>query len=379
MTQTLADCLARKRNDLAAVRMLAATAVLWAHARVVTESGLTTADFPHVFAFSPDFHGVHAFFILSGMLLTRSILDRPDAIRFVTARFVRYVPAIFVSALFAAIVLGPAATTATLSDYLSLDLPGFVLAVSSLYDVNATLPGVFADQPKPSILYVPLWTIHYELVFALCLAALGIAGLLRIRPLVAAGFAGTMAAATFWFWNGEEHLALGSIHHMFRFCTTFGIGIALGVFADRVPVSGRVLLVVAAIAAPLAFTHFAAVAGFALLAYAIVWIGFAGGPVFGALAKLGVWSYGFYVWGFLVEQTIVWLIPGLGQWSVFLAAFPISLLAGWLSWRFVEQPTIARTNALSDAMKRLLGVSKAPEVNPSPARMTATTDAPPGS
>lgn len=60
MTQTLADWLARKHNDLAAARMLAATAVLWAHARVVTEPGLKTADFPHVFAFSPDFHGVRA-------------------------------------------------------------------------------------------------------------------------------------------------------------------------------------------------------------------------------------------------------------------------------------------------------------------------------
>lgn len=56
-------------------------------------------------------------------------------------------------------------------------------------------------------------------------------------------------------------------------------------------------------------------------------------------------------------------------------AFPIALLAGRLSWRFVEQPGIARAEALSNFLKRLPGVSA---VSPSPARKTATTDAPPG-
>lgn len=48
------------------------------------------------------------------MLLTRSIMDRPDAVRFATARLIRYVPAIFVSALVAAVSLGPAATKVSL-------------------------------------------------------------------------------------------------------------------------------------------------------------------------------------------------------------------------------------------------------------------------
>lgn len=353
MTPTLADCLARPRNDLAAVRILAAIAVLHAHAWVVTTPNLETKDMAHVFAFSLDFHGVHAFFILSGLLLTRSLIERPDALRFIIARLMRYVPAIFVAALFAALVVGPLVTPLSPQEYFSGALASFVFATTTLKDVNATLPGVFEGNPKPGILFIPLWTIHYELVFALVLAAAGALGLLRIRPLVLAGFIGVMIVSTVWFWNGEEHLHLGTPHHLVRFCTTFGIGIGMGVFADKIPVSNRILVGLAAVAIPLAFTNLAAPAGMILMAYAILCIGFCGGPVAAGLARLGVWSYGFYVWGYLIEQTLIYAFPGWSAWAVFAAAFGLALAAGWFSWVFVEKPSIARTNALTAALKRL--------------------------
>ena len=353
MITTLAECLARPRNDLAAVRILAATAVLHAHAWMTAIPGLKTEDFLHVFAFTLDFHGVHAFFILSGLLLTRSLIDRPDALRFVVARLTRYVPAIFVAALAAALAIGPVTTSAAPSDYFGPALAAFVLKITTLSDVNATLPGVFDRNPAPGILFVPLWTIHYELVFACALAILGACGLLKMKPLALVGLGATLAVATVWFWNGEEHLRLGTPHHLVRFCTTFGLGVAMGVFADRIPVSNRMMLLVAAVAAPLAFTHLAALAGMALIAYAILWIGFCSPPFSAALARLGVWSYGFYVWGYLIEQTVVYAIPGASAWTVLAVSFPLALAAGWASWTLVERPAIAWTSALAASIRRL--------------------------
>lgn len=357
---TLAECLARPRNDLAAVRILAATAVLHAHAWMTAVPGLRTEDFLHVFAFTFDFHGVHAFFILSGMLLTRSLIDRPDGLRFVVARLTRYVPAIFVAALVAALAIGPLVTQIAPSAYFTGALATFVFKITTLADVNASLPGVFERNPTPRILFIPLWTIHYELVFAFALAILGALGLLKIKPLVLVGLGATLAGAVVWFWNGEEHLRVGTLHHLVRFCTTFGIGVAMGVFADRIPVSNRMMLLVAAIAAPLAFTHFAAIAGMALIAYAIVWIGFCSPPLAGALAKLGVWSYGFYVWGYLIEQTIAYAIPGASAWAIFALSFPLALAVGWASWTFVERPSIAWTSAIAASIRRLIRRGRAP-------------------
>jgi peptidoglycan/LPS O-acetylase OafA/YrhL len=368
VTPTLADCLNRPRNDLAAVRILAATAVLHAHAWFAVTPGLKTKDFFHIFAFTPDFHGVHAFFILSGLLLTRSLIDRPDALRFVVARMTRYLPAVFVSALFAALVIGPIVTSVSPSDYFTGRLAAFVIEITSFANVTATLPGVYGESAMPGILYIPLWTIRYELAFAVALAGLGAFGLLRMRRLVLAGFLATVAIAGVWFWNGEDHLALGTIHHFVRFATTFGVGVAMGVFADKIPVSHRMMLGVTLIAAPLAFTHFAALAGFALIAYAIVWIGFCAPPFAAALARLGVWSYGFYVWGYLIEQTVAYALPGASAWTVFALSFPIALVAGWASWALVERPSIARTAQITAAIRRISVTLLARMRAPSPAR-----------
>lgn len=363
MPPTLAECLDRPRNDLAAVRILAATAVLHAHAWITTTPGVQTEDFLHVFAFTLDFHGVHAFFILSGLLLTRSLIDRSDPLRFVIARLTRYIPGILVAALFAALVIGPLVTRLSAADYFTAALARFVLEVTTLANVDAALPGVYDSNPEPGLLFVPLWTIHYELVFALVLAVIGALGLLGWKKLVAFGLAATVAVNVVWFWNGEDHLRLGTPHHLVRFCSTFGLGIAMGVFADRILVANRYMLTILIAAALLAFTPLAALAGMALIAYAILWIGFCAGPAVGWLSRLGAWSYGFYVWGYLIEQTLAFGLPGASAWTVFALAFPIALLAGWFSWTFVERPAIARTSAIASSIRRLSGLrSRKPPV-----------------
>ncbi|MFL1874719.1 acyltransferase family protein [Hansschlegelia beijingensis] len=357
MPATLAECFERKTNDLAAVRLLAATTVLYYHAWIVTTPGIKTADFFHIFGFSPDFQGVHAFFILSGMLLTRSLMRRQDPIRFIVSRLIRYLPPIFVAALFATIVVGPLVTTEPLRDYFSADLLRFILVVTTLYDVNATLPGVFMESPQPGILFVPLWTVHYQLVFEVALVAIWAVRLMRWRRLALAALALTAVVNLGWFWNGESYAYLGSLHHMVRFSTAFGIGVVLSLYADRVPVSNRILLVIAVLAAPLAYSHVAALAGMILIAYAILCIGFLGGRLTAALARLGAWSYGFYIWGYMIEQFVADAAPEWSAIQVFLVALPLSLAAGALSSKYVERPLGQFVSPLTAAIRRRLAIA----------------------
>lgn len=363
MTPTLAQCLDEKSNNLAAVRILAATAVLWAHAWVVS-AGAKTEDFFHVFAFTLDWHGVHAFFILSGMLLTRSYMRHPDAVRFVVARLVRYIPGIFVSTMIAAFVIGPLVTRVALGDYFGSGVPfRFVALVTSLTDVNAVLPGVLDQGAEPNTLYIPLWTIHYELVFAFCLAGAGLLGLVGRRSLTLAALVLTLAVNVVWFWNGEGYPALGSPHHLVRFTSTFGIGVALAVFADRIPVSRKLFAAAVAVGAALAFSPVAALAGMLLLAYAIIAIGFTRLPLAILLARLGTWSYGFYVSGFLIEQCVTYLAPSWNGWMVFAVSMAVALAAGAASWRFIEEPSLRWVGPLSNAInKRLPRGGTAPNV-----------------
>jgi peptidoglycan/LPS O-acetylase OafA/YrhL len=150
-----------------------------------------------------------------------------------------------------------------------------------------------------------------------------------------------------------------------RFCSTFGIGVALAVFADRIPVSNRILLGVAIVAAALAFTHVAALAGMILMAYAMLCLGFCGGALADRLGRLGAWSYGFYVWGYLIEQVIAWAVPGVSAWTVLAVSFWLALAAGWFSWTYVERPSIARTSAVTRALRSRLPAGRRAVAEPS--------------
>jgi hypothetical protein len=60
---------------------------------------------------------VDVFFIVSGFLVTRSVMTQPTLVDYAVARFLRLFPALFVATIFIAFVLGPLVTTASLHDY----------------------------------------------------------------------------------------------------------------------------------------------------------------------------------------------------------------------------------------------------------------------
>jgi peptidoglycan/LPS O-acetylase OafA/YrhL len=73
-------------------------------------------------------------------------------------------------------------------------------------------------------------------------------------------------------------------------------------------------------------------------------------------------SYGLYIWAFPVQQLLV-LAGFRTQWSLTLTALPLTYLCGWLSWRYIEAPTMAlrrylpRTERRSEPRHRRSSVS----------------------
>jgi peptidoglycan/LPS O-acetylase OafA/YrhL len=51
-------------------------------------------------------------------------------------------------------------------------------------------------------------------------------------------------------------------------------------------------------------------------------------------------SYGLYVWAFPVQQLLI-MAGADTQWSLTLTALPLTYLFGWLSWRYIEVPTLS--------------------------------------
>ena len=63
--------------------------------------------------------------------------------------------------------------------------------------------------------------------------------------------------------------------------------------------------------------------------------------------RMGDYSYGTYLYGFPIQQTISHLTHLTSGWLMFVISLPLSLAAGALSWRFVESPALSLKRRLT--------------------------------
>jgi peptidoglycan/LPS O-acetylase OafA/YrhL len=76
------------------------------------------------------------------------------------------------------------------------------------------------------------------------------------------------------------------------------------------------------------------------VAYLTIYLGLIDARRLGVLKHADL-SYGIFLYGFAIQQTVAFLIPGARHWSVnFALAMPLAILAAALSWRFIERPAL---------------------------------------
>lgn len=91
--------------------------------------------------------GVGVFFLISGMLVTRSWLGRPSIGQFVGRRALRILPGLFCAVLFGLLVVGPLTTELPWRTYFRLPETWAYLQNASAYHLEFHLPGVFTHLP----------------------------------------------------------------------------------------------------------------------------------------------------------------------------------------------------------------------------------------
>src|SRR4051812_9517714 len=105
---TLSEAFDPRVNSFTLVRLLLATAVAYAHA--LSFAGGTFEPFVMLHprhAENMASIAVHAFFIISGFLITGSYLHAPSTLRYLWHRFLRIFPGFWVSLLMTVAVIGP--------------------------------------------------------------------------------------------------------------------------------------------------------------------------------------------------------------------------------------------------------------------------------
>ncbi|MGN8049010.1 acyltransferase family protein [Curtobacterium sp. 22159] len=309
-------------NNFDVLRLLFAAFVVLSHSfALVGESE------PVVFGRTLGNVGVLGFFCVSGYLIAQSFGRRTSVPQFLANRFLRIVP-------------------------------GLVVALLVAYGLGRLFDG-FRGNPVPFIVDGPVWTLTWEVV---CYSALVVVGVLGV--LSASGFPVFFAVAWVVYLTsiGNTSDFFLAVVPMFL---TFGAGALLAVRGVRITTGwgivaslgllgtlklGGVVLAISVLTRWVPFLYGPTVTPevvqrvLFLVCFPIVLIWF-------ATARRPGWrlrddlSYGVYIYGWPVAQVVVavaaGLHVGLAPWMLFLLTAVLVVPLAFLSWRFVERPSLS--------------------------------------
>lgn len=252
-------------------------------------------------------------------------------------RAIRIYPALCVEVILSALVLGPIVTTLPLSQYF-LDRLFWHYGLNMMGWVHYFLPGVFANNVFPGIVNTSLWTVPFELECYIAISVLFLLGYMKYRWLVAPMFvAATIAISAFLIQKGESGTLPGSINgRVLMLC--FLAGSLLYRIKEYVPFSGFHAITSAAIAILLLrYNYFVFIAPLPA-AYVTVYLGLQNPPRT-AVVESGDYSYGTYLYGGPIQQTVALSLGAANNWFTNVAvALPATVLFALLSWHLVEKP-----------------------------------------
>ena len=297
---------------------------------------------------------VDGFFALSGFLIVGSYVNSPSTGRYLWRRALRILPGFWVCLLVTAAILLPIAQLLQYGTLAGFPLTGEASALSYITN-NAALfirqfevSGLLGGEAVNGSLY----TLFYEFLCYLGVAALGMAGLLRrgAGPLL-------VVAGLVWLFAFWQFLADGSITTQsttLEIALRFGIMFLAGALAHRLAaviplgliggvLAGLVLVWAVLLAVLVGEDPQGTLAYIVVAPPAVAYLVLLAGSS-RRLRRIGArrdLSYGLYVYAWPVQVLLI--LAGAAAWPVLLygaASLGIALLLAWASWSWVESPAL---------------------------------------
>ncbi len=280
--------------------------------------------------------GLLTFFAISGNLVTQSWFRDPSIWRFFIRRSLRIIPGLTFVIFLSFAIIGPLLTTLDVADYFSRREAWGYLAKILVFPSQYGLPGVFADNPFPTVVNGSLWSLRVEVVLYCAIGALGVVRLVGTPWTVLA--AAACCLAIYVVLTATDSASQTMFFHQAVALFSNAVPFLIGATLALTPLASRRLWLVAATLTglTLALASTPAFKPLLLLALPVVVIQIGRECRFD-LSRLGDYSYGLYLWGFVVEQTIVNYAPTLGPTTLFFVAVGPAFVMAAFSWHLVEK------------------------------------------
>jgi peptidoglycan/LPS O-acetylase OafA/YrhL len=349
---TFAEIVKNRNNHFNLIRFTAAFTVLFSHSADLLGVQLPLQTTVESYGFFIGNIAVNVFFVVSGFLVTASLFNRGNIAAFFWARFLRIFPGLWVATFLIVFGLGVWATRLPVGEYLASPLTHFYLwrNFTIVSGIGRYLPGVFEANTHDQIVNASIWTIPIEWrlyeYLAMIWIVLSLVPKYRRRafrilaPLVAVTIFGFLvsghrdnagAVATYLFFAGSSIFILGD-----KIPVVFKAVPALIAALIIAAVDPRALFVVYLLVLPLLVLNLAYAPGRVLLRF----------------NNLGDYSYGVYIYAFPIQQTLIYLKPGISLGALMIFSSLLTLGAAILSWRLVEKPALGRKHAFATATNR---------------------------
>jgi peptidoglycan/LPS O-acetylase OafA/YrhL len=292
---------------------------------------------------------VPMFFGLSGFLVTGSALRTGSLRVFLTFRILRIAPALVTEVTLSALILGPLLTTVSWHDYFT-NREFYEYFGNIIGRIRYVLPGMFLDNPMSGIVNINLWTLKPEFTCYVIMAAMIVTGIVRKNRLLTVSVALVVVASLVInvFYNISEGNNGHNPFIPYVAVLYFMLGVVAFHLRESIPVDGR-LFGVAAVASYLLMLH----PGCAFIAavptmYCMLYLGMLKYPR-SRILESGDYSYGVYLYGFPIQQTLVHLVPIFREWwpLLFVVGAPMTVAFAMFSWHFIEKPTLSLKRLVS--------------------------------
>ncbi|MDR6904643.1 peptidoglycan/LPS O-acetylase OafA/YrhL [Agromyces sp. 3263] len=353
---SISEALAGHRNSLGVIRLVLATMVIFDHAFPLGGFGPNPSLGWSRGQESIGGFAVAGFFAISGYLIAKSGLNS-DVVQFLWRRVLRIFPAFWLVLLVGAAIVGPIAWTVSgrsLSSYLTFGPGGPVAYVISNADLTMRQWGIhdiFIETPygqvvDGSVFNGSLWTLVYEFGCYLIIALFVLFGILRRARLVVVG-----VTVFYFIMEIVSIVAPGTAGQVFpnfgdgytlKLGLIFLIGSCIALYSKEIVFhDGLALLSMVVVIATLR-TGGWTVIGYPAFAYVLLWFAARLPKSMQWIGAKNDYSYGMYVYGFLVQQSTAALgLYKLGYLPWVAITIAIAAGCAWVSWHAVEKHALA--------------------------------------
>jgi peptidoglycan/LPS O-acetylase OafA/YrhL len=332
-----------RNNNFDIIRFILASLVIFSHSSVITygKNDILSTITGNKISFGA--LSVACFFIISGFLVTKSYERYNNIRKYLKARFYRIYPGLITVVLFSTFIIGPIVTIYPIKSYFTnFGTYKYVMYKMIPLTGHQTLPGVFVNNPENAV-NGSLWSIAPEIWCYIGIAILGVLKILRFRHVIL-----IIWILLIIFSNIINYIDIKNfyflkyyIYKMSRLIVFFLSGTLLYKYSDIIELNNKNIILSFLGLIFLFLTGLIDIAIGTSIAYLLIYLSFNKRLKFYNFAKYGDFSYGIYIYGFLMQQFFTYYILKYNLHYNYIINFIIPYIAilflAYLSWNIVEK------------------------------------------